>query len=240
MATSSAWSSGYPSLTGSSQAWGEPGAALALADVMSETSVELSVERSLQQAKLTPAEQFALAEFVDRTKKRIWSASARYCRGNRELAEEAFQETYLLAARKWRDEVQHFDPGRQDGWLFTSLAFITRKLYIKQRDRRDSPTDDITVLDAALTRNTGQRQLDEVVADRETLGEVLGLAARHLNKWEYAVLVMTCIDDRARADVASILDRDEGTVGSDLSRARKKLRDLPAMQALMDRPREGR
>jgi RNA polymerase sigma factor (sigma-70 family) len=200
---------------------------------------ELTVVDRAREAKLTPAEQAAFAEFYTKNKKKVLGVSVRRCAGDRELAEEAFQEVFVLVGHKWR-ELEGLQPVRQQGWLFTALEKIVERLYTKRRDhlQREAPAGDTIDLTAAsATRNDGggkQRPIDEVVADRVAYQQLLALAPAALSEREFQVVFMTHILGFKRVEIAAMLDVPAGTIRSDLSRAMARLRAVPELQRLIN------
>lgn len=206
------------------------------------SATELGVVESGQQVKLTLAEQASLSQFIEKTYKKACAVSLQRCAKDTHLAEDALQDAYYVLMRKWRTEVQHLDPGHQEGWFFTTLATIIMALYRKRRDRRDLPTGDVADVKGSIRDRSGSHHpgIDEIVADCSIYDQVLTLARTGLKDEEFGVLVMTEILDFKRVEIARDLNIPAGTVRSHLSRALAKLEQMPELQRLLDDFEEGR
>ena len=129
--------------------------------------------------------------------------------GNRTLASELVQETYLNA---WKDISGLKNPERMRSWLFAILRNQYSKLI--RKESRAAPTsghlDSIAVMSAADDQTTDMVQ--EAIA---------GLGENH----KLPVLLVS-MEGLTVDEAAKILDLPRGTVLSRLHRGRQKLKEI--------------
>src|SRR5581483_8688710 len=155
-------------------------------------------------------EQAAFAEIVRRHGPLVWGVCRRLLRQEQD-AEDAFQATFLVLARKagalrWRESV--------GGWLHE----VARRTALKAR--------------AAARRHDGERQADAMRHARETapaaapeLREVLDAELAGLPNHYREPLLLCCVQGLTNAEAARRLGCPAGTVKSRLARGRELLRD---------------
>ncbi len=150
----------------------------------------------------------ALGELYDRYGRRLYAFGVRLL-GDRQLAEELVQETFL---RSWRGAAR-FDAGRGSarGWLFTIARNVATDLH--HRRTRDAPGGDVADLGALDGR------LDDVLLE-VTVREALDtLSAPHRE-----VLELAYRQGLAQPEVARALDLPLGTVKSRTFHALRAMR----------------
>jgi len=135
---------------------------------------------------------------------------------DRHLAQDVVQDTMLIAYRKLAEF-------RGDSTFGTWVRRIAVREAIRTQNRtrrlwrRFVPLDSIDEAGSPPGSVPG-----EVVADLEEILAILG----RLSTRERAALVLYVVEGRSYAEVASILEAPIGTVGSLISRARLRLREL--------------
>jgi RNA polymerase sigma-70 factor (ECF subfamily) len=134
-----------------------------------------------------------------------------------DIADDLAAETFLIALRD-RDS---FDPGRGQvrAWLFgiaTNLVARHRRAEARRyRALARSGVPDVI-------ESHEDRIVAAVTAGR--MGEKVALALAALSQGERDVLLLAALADLSHEEIAAALEISYGTVGSRLSRARKKLR----------------
>lgn len=177
----------------------------------------------------------AIAELFDAYGGLLYNLAFRFC-GSREEAEDLVQEVFLRAFRSWGGFRGEADAKT---WLFRIAANTCQRMH---RKRSDEP-EQIGSLESLLP--FGDR-LIAVVASDEPEAVQKQIRAEALARLESEIallpdtfrvpLVLKDLVGFSVAEVAAILDLEEGTVRSRVHRARLKLR------AAVDRalPREAR
>jgi RNA polymerase sigma factor (sigma-70 family) len=126
--------------------------------------------------------------------------------GSRTASEELAQEAFISALRRWDSISAYDDPS----------AWVRRVVVNQSRSwgrRRMAEA-------RAVTRLSGRRALpDEMPADASRFWA----AVRSLPSGQAKVVALYYADDRATVDIATILGISEGTVKTQLSRARAAL-----------------
>lgn len=143
----------------------------------------------------------------------------------RDAADDIAADTFLTAFRERR----RFDAGRGivRAWLY---GIATN--YIAQYRRREMRELRALGRTAAAAVDAGHADL---VADRVTAGAVyrqLAQALADLSRNDREVLLLSAVGGLSHAEVAAALGIPYGTVGSRLSRARRKLRAVVARTAV--------
>jgi RNA polymerase sigma-70 factor (ECF subfamily) len=134
--------------------------------------------------------------------------------GNRTLASELVQETYLNA---WKSIGTLNDSDRMRAWMFSILRNQFTKLL---RDEKRNPSTaenlgDVSLNDASTMRPSNNEQVDRVQAALATLDE----------KHKLPVLLVS-LEGMTVEEAASVLDIPRGTVLSRLHRGRQKLKEV--------------
>lgn len=129
--------------------------------------------------------------------------------GDRDLADDAVQETLVLA---WRDLKGLRDPDGFDAWLHRVLV---RSVYREGRRERRR-TSRVTRLDAVETRPSGADDLEH--------RDLLDWGFRQIRPEHRAVLVLHHYLGLSDQEAAAVLSVPPGTVKSRLNRATSALR----------------
>ena len=147
-----------------------------------------------------------------RRHERLVLATAYRLAGNLEDAQDASQEVFLRLYRN----LAKLDTGNLAAWLYR----VTVNVCHDARRRRPStvPVDDAPELAAA-----GDPQQSAGEAERKTL---LLRSLRMLSEKERAALVLRDLEGLSTAEVAGVLGSSVGTVRSQISKARLKMRDF--------------
>jgi RNA polymerase sigma-70 factor (ECF subfamily) len=132
--------------------------------------------------------------------------------GQRELAEDLSQETFLRAWQRWNRPAP---PEEARAWLY---RVATNLAYDELRRRRRRPGERLPA-DELLESDTARSQLQQV-DDRDLVARLLGT----LRPDVAALLVGQFAQDQTLHELARRFGRPEGTVKSTISRARARLR----------------
>ena len=154
------------------------------------------------------ADEEAFAELMQRFGPLVLGVCRRVL-GHAHDAEDAFQATFLVLARK----ASSLRPGSAVGrWLYTVAVRTARKARTARlrRSTREGPLADV----AAGSQDIGPKDWWPI------LDEELG----HLGERDRAPLVLCDLLQRSRREAAAELHVPEGTLSSRLARAREKLR----------------
>jgi RNA polymerase sigma-70 factor (ECF subfamily) len=139
--------------------------------------------------------------------------------GNREAAQDAAQEAFLRLHRYLR----RFDESRELGpWLYRIVVNVCRDL---GRRRGSAPLVALDAVPAAARAATedGARALDEAI-ERSRQRSLVQAALLTLPERERAAIVLRDIEGLPTAEVARILGSSEGTVRSQISTGRLKIK----------------
>jgi RNA polymerase sigma-70 factor, ECF subfamily len=165
-------------------------------------------------------EDQAFATLVRRYEKPLFTFLVRFT-GNRSLAEDVFQDTFL--------QVHHsagsFDPSRRfKPWLYTVAANKARDALRKTRRHPEAPLD-AKVAGSGEGTNTYADLLpadipapEEFLSNRETRQAVQQLV-EHLPEYLREVLALSYLKELPQKDIAALLDIPVGTVKSRLHAA---------------------
>ncbi|MEK3885190.1 sigma-70 family RNA polymerase sigma factor [Paenibacillus sp. PL2-23] len=141
--------------------------------------------------------------------------------GDRHLAEDVSQETFILAYRRIG---QFRGEGSLRGWLLRIAVQLCRSSMRKAAWKRLflnlTVTDDDMAQSDAFERRPAPQPGDAEWADRMTLREEIGKLPFKYRE----VVVLHYFHDLRTADIAEVLGEPEGTVKSKLMRARGKLK----------------
>jgi RNA polymerase sigma factor (sigma-70 family) len=141
--------------------------------------------------------------------------------GDAHDAEDAFQATFLILARKAASAARHPTVG---AWLHTVAFRVALRARARRgaRASRERPLDETLPPVAPAERDAGWRDVQRVI-DEEV--------ARLPEKYRVP-FVLFHLEGHSSAEVASALGRPVGTVESWLTRARARLRDRLARRGL--------
>lgn len=152
---------------------------------------------------------------------RYFGEMFRYAAGRlgRDVADDVASETFLVAFRK-RDR---FDPERGSvrPWLYGIATTLVRQ-HRREETRRYRGLARTGGRVLAVAEGYDERVADAVTAQR--LGRALAAALLGLGQGDRDVVLLVAIGELSHREVALALDIPYGTVGSRLSRARRKLR----------------
>jgi RNA polymerase sigma-70 factor (ECF subfamily) len=153
---------------------------------------------------------------VYRSHGRLVYAVAYKVLGNRDLAEEATQQTFLKA---WR-AAQSFDESRELGpWLAAIARRVAIDLYRREAVRSADPIESVPVGDPALVSTPHSAEaIYDVWAVREAVAE--------LPSDEQEVIRLQHLEGFTHTQIADRLGVAVGTVKSRSFRAHKRLADL--------------
>lgn len=142
-----------------------------------------------------------------------------YLSGNRDEAEELFQETWLRVVRSLgRKPVENFK-----SWLFCIAANVHRDELRKKKVRRLFLGSERTA--ASPERATGESGAAAPDAGDFEIREALVKAMKNLTHRQRTVFVLTYVEGFKIREVCEMLGKAEGTVKSTLHRAVHILRE---------------
>ena len=141
----------------------------------------------------------------------LYAFTSRRCDGDRELAEDITQETWLRAVRAWRTDGV---PDRPLAWLATVAARLLSNHFRRPvMDRLDG--------EEALAVDSAGAAPDDEASERRSL---LARALARLPKPQTRLLEAFHFERRAVAEIASASGLSERAVEGRLRRARQNLR----------------
>ena len=141
----------------------------------------------------------------------LYGYVSRNCGGDRTLAEDVTQETWLRAVREWRRKGL---PDQPIAWLTTVARNLLTSYY---RRRRPSPLDSVAASEALAA-------LDDGRAERRARTAVVCHALARLPAAEAQLLEAFHFEDQRMSQIAGTLGLSERAVEGRLRRARQKLR----------------
>lgn len=150
----------------------------------------------------------AFAALIRQHQSKLRGFLTRMTRGDRALADDLAQETFLLA---WKNIGQFRFEGSFAGWL-CGIAY-TRAL-MELRKRKLEPLDDADWIIAPETERAAQAKLD------------VEKALARLSPPERAALTLCYTFGFSHEEAAKILDTPLGTVKSHMLRGREKMRTI--------------
>ena len=165
---------------------------------MTETELASRVAKS--------GDAVAFAELVGLTQGRVRAFLMRLTRGERALADDLAQETYLEAHRKL---AQYRGEGAFAGWLIR-IAWSRFQMHLRARGQAPEELDD--TLPAPLHDPSHKLDLERAMA--------------RLSAPERAALTLCYAMEYSHAEAAALLALPLGTVKSHVTRGREKLRAL--------------
>jgi RNA polymerase sigma-70 factor, ECF subfamily len=153
-----------------------------------------------------------LERIYDDTIVALYGYASRRCGGQRELAEDVTQETWVRALKHWR---RHGVPDNPLGWLTT----VARNLLVSHFRRRVGvPLDEVSVADvlAAVDANT--------VSDSAEVASLVSQALTRIPAAEAQLLETFHYDRLKMSQIAAAHGISERAIEGRLRRARERLR----------------
>lgn len=156
----------------------------------------------------------------------LYGYVSRHCCGDRALAEDVTQETWLRAVREWR---RHGPPDRPLAWLITVARNLLASYY---RRRRPAPLDTVSPGDVLAAADSGR------AAESAEVSAVVCQALARLPAAQAQLLEAFHFEDRRTSQLAEAFGLSERAVEGRLRRARERLRR--ELMAIMKIERGGR
>ncbi len=142
----------------------------------------------------------------------LYGYVSRNCGGDRTLAEDITQETWLRAVREWRRKGL---PDQPIAWLTT----VARNLLVSYyRRRRPGPLDTVEAEEVLAAMDEGR------AAESSARTAIVCHALARLPAAEARLLEAFHFDDRRMSQIAETLGLSERAIEGRLRRARQKLR----------------
>jgi RNA polymerase sigma-70 factor (ECF subfamily) len=142
----------------------------------------------------------------------LYGYVSRNCCGDRGLAEDVTQETWLRAVREWR---RSGPPDRPLAWLITVARNILASYY---RRKRPAPLESVSPGDVLSAAESGR------AAESAEVSAVVCHALARLPASQAALLEAFHFEDRRTAQIAEAFGLSERAVEGRLRRARERLR----------------
>jgi RNA polymerase sigma-70 factor (ECF subfamily) len=161
---------------------------------------------------MSQATEAEIREAYTRTIGPLYAYVSRRCSGERALAEDVVQETWLRAVDTWR---RRGLPDSPIGWLTT----VAHNLLVSHYRRRQPVQLDEQAVDAVLTAVNGGRAIEA-----DDIGALVQWGLTRLPRPQAAVLEMFHFEQQPVAAIAERLRLSERAVEGRLRRARMKLR----------------
>lgn len=158
----------------------------------------------------SPAEERIVAVYRE-TIDALYGYVSRHCGGDRALAEDVTQETWLRAVREWR---KSGPPDRPIAWLTTVARNLLASYFRKHPARLASATPVESLADTAAAPAAESSDVRAAVTD--ALGRMPPAEAQLLEAYHF--------DDRRVAHIALTAGVSERAVEGRLRRARQRLR----------------
>ncbi|MFD5279737.1 sigma-70 family RNA polymerase sigma factor [Streptomyces rubrogriseus] len=145
-------------------------------------------------------------------------------------ADDALQEAWLRADRADTSEV-----GNPSGWLTTVVARVCLNLLRARDTRREEPLDDAARRQPAATGTAADPAEEAQLADE--VGIALLIVLDTLGPAERLAFVLHDMFDVPFDDIAAMLDKTPAATRQLASRARRRVRGVPAPEADLPRRR---
>ena len=146
------------------------------------------------------------------TIEQLYRYVSRNCGGDRTLAEDVTQETWLRAVREWRTKGP---PDQPIAWLTTVARNILVSYY---RRKRPAPLDSVSPGEVLAALENGR------AADSSEISAVVSHALARIPAAEAQILEAFHFEDRRMSQIAETLGLSERAVEGRLRRARQRLR----------------
>lgn len=176
-------------------------------------------------SKAQQGDEDAFAQLLDDHQGKVYGLILRQT-GSPEDAMELTQETFFNA---WRGLPSFQQNSKFSTWLYRLATNVTIDFLRKEKRRRSlsvsslsvEDDDDLRVLDVPDHRFTPQSE-----AERRELQEAVHQGLSKLSDEHRQVLVLRELNGLSYSEIAQVLDIEEGTVKSRISRARLALRKI--------------
>lgn len=176
-------------------------------------------------SKAQQGDEDAFAQLLDDHQGKVYGLILRLT-GSPEDAMELTQETFFNA---WRGLPSFQRNSKFSTWLYRLATNVTIDFLRKEKRRRSLSVsslsvdgdDDLRVLDVPDHRFTPQSE-----AERRELQEAVHQGISKLSDEHRQVLVLRELNGLSYSEIAQVLDIEEGTVKSRISRARLALRKI--------------
>ena len=160
---------------------------------------------------MTAGDERILAAYRD-TIEPLYRYVSRNCGGDRTLAEDVTQETWLRAVREWRKKGP---PDQPIAWLTT----VARNILVSYfRRKRPAPLDSVSAGEVLAALESGR------AADSSEITAVVCHALARIPAAEAQILEAFHFEDRRMSQIAETLGLSERAVEGRLRRARQRLR----------------
>jgi RNA polymerase sigma factor (sigma-70 family) len=188
-------------------------------DWLSRLEPVLVPDAELVRRFVSDHDEAAFAALVDRHGSMVLGAARRVLGGDEHTAEDVFQATFVLLARR----AQHFrHPAALPAWLHRTACNLARTA-VRARQRRHRAES------TAVGRSAGD-PLDEL-SSRELLA-ILDEELRRLPEMFRLPLVLCCLEGRSQEEAAVLLGWTRGSVKGRLERGRQRLKARLARRGL--------
>jgi RNA polymerase sigma-70 factor (ECF subfamily) len=163
-------------------------------------------------------DEAAFGHLVERHERMVLRTAFRFL-GQMDQAQDAAQETFLRMYRY----LDRFDESRDLGpWLYRVVVNACRDVARRRRSTRLVSLDDVQESEQTAMRS-GPEEIERAVSRAEQR-RVIQAALDTLPERERAAVVLRDIEGLTTAEVAQILGSSEGTVRSQVSTARLKIK----------------
>lgn len=162
-------------------------------------------------AKTGSTEEGILAVYRE-TIDALYGYVSRNCCGDRQLAEDVTQETWLRAVREWR---RHGPPDKPLAWLITVARNILASYY---RRKPPAPLESVSPGEVLAAADSGR------AAESAEVTAVVCHALARLPASQAALLEAFHFEDRRTSQIAEAFGLSERAVEGRLRRARERLR----------------
>jgi RNA polymerase sigma factor (sigma-70 family) len=167
-------------------------------------------DRQLLESFAGHRDEAAFAALVERHGALVWGVCRRVL-GHDQDAEDAFQATFLVLARKagsvrWRREIAN--------WLYAVAVRVAHRARSRAQKQRCLESEAVAVAKANEVPDSGSFELIEMVDE-----EVSRLPEKYRKP-----VVLCCLEGKTYAEASRLLGWPEGTTSARLSRARGLLR----------------
>jgi RNA polymerase sigma-70 factor (ECF subfamily) len=180
----------------------------------------------------------AFPQVVDAHRDRLYTIALRLL-GDRRDAEEVAQDALVRAFRAMRDyPADRVAALRLRPWLASIAVNLARNKRRRLDDRQPAASLE-PMLDAGYDPAGDGRATPAMTADRRETQRELAVALLRLTPAVRAAIVLRHVDGLSVAEVATALDRPEGTVKAQVHRGLRELRALleaPPEPSLPNRP----